>query len=232
MRRRVGLVIALAPAAVGVALACGRSRLPLPAYGDQPPGFPESRCVPWPPPPAKPELTGEPPSERAVWVDGEWIWNGRGTGPRSYAGEWDWRPGGWVEPPFGATYARARLERMPSGALAWYPGHWHVPEHYTRDAALADGVVLDAAAPISSANVPLECPPPPTTPAVAIMDAEPDGDALDAPDAPDAPVDAREGPAVVYPPDAYPTPEPKVVPDAEIPGDAKKQPVLIQPPDE
>lgn len=227
MRRRVALAIALAPLAIafGAAFACGGSRVPLPEYGEHPESFPEARCVPWPPPPAKPEQTGAPPSERSVWVDGEWVWNGRGTGPRSYVGEWDWKPGGWVEPPFGATFARSKLERLPGGALAWYPGHWHLPAHYARDAA-----VLDAAAPVSSANVLLECPPPPTAPAIAVTDAPDATDATDATGA-DAPTDVREGPAVVYPPDAFPAPEPKVVPDAEIPADTKKPPELIQPPE-
>src|SRR5262249_39678589 len=155
-----------------------------------------------------PEETGMPPEsmgKRAVWVDGEWIWKARGG---STLGKWEWQKGGWVDPPYGASYSHGTLERMKNGALVVYAPHWHLPAHYEAS--------YSPAAPISSEGLPLDCPPPPK-PEVSV-------------DIHDAGVDKHVGPVLVYPPDAPPT-APKLEPDAVIPTDAEPPPKLIQPPE-
>lgn len=212
MLLRVFVVLVPCAAIVGFA-ACGRSRIPEPEYQAHPAHATEALCVPYPPPAAKPEAIGSQPSERAVWVDGDWIWKSLGP-PTSTAGKWVWQPGAWVEAPYGATFSRAALVRLSNGALAWYPPHWHLPEHY----AAAEG--RDAAAgPMSSSGNPLVCPDPPRN---EITGAPPP--LVDA-------ADAHVGPALQYPADAPAQAPPKVVLDAVIPSDGKHPPVLIQPPE-
>jgi hypothetical protein len=90
-------------------VACGSS-LPRPPRGEPPPGAYAE--VPYPPPPAQVERVPERP-ERAVWVDGSWLW----TGTR-----WRWRDGGWFEPPpQGVVYADWEIRR-PSGTSLRFAG--------------------------------------------------------------------------------------------------------------
>ena len=104
--------------AAGVALAwgyaCGSS-LPTPRIG-QPPeatiGYVE---VPYPPPAAQVEIIPPSPHEGAVWIDGEWAWQGR---------RWTWEPGGWVVPPTGSYFAPWRTKRLDNGKLLFTPGTW------------------------------------------------------------------------------------------------------------
>src|SRR5689334_3320659 len=58
------------------------SSLPHPTYTPQP----QSALVEvaFPPPPARPEIVPDKPSDDAVWIDGEWAWRGR---------RWAWRSG-------------------------------------------------------------------------------------------------------------------------------------------
>lgn len=203
------VVVALVPSAVFAFVACGRS-VKEPSFGDHPRGATEALCVAYPPPAAKPEEIGTPPSDRAVWVDGDWKWRPLGSA-MSTKGKWEWVPGAWVHPPFGATYARSTLVRMPNGAIAWYPAHFHLPSHYD--------VRSDAAAPMASTGLPLVCPEPDknenTTAAIPLIDAG----------------DAHVGPTLLYPADAPAAAPPKVIVDAVVPADSKEPPKLIAPPE-
>jgi hypothetical protein len=93
-------------------LACS-SQLPEPRSTTQPESaFSE---VDYPPPPARVEFVPAKSSASAVWVNGEWLWSGR---------RWSWRPGAWVVPPEGASYARRALVRRDGGKLLFAPGAW------------------------------------------------------------------------------------------------------------
>jgi len=200
----------LVPCAVVAAAfaACGGPRVPEPEYREHPKQATEAMCVPYPPPAAKPEETGKPPNDRAVWIDGDWTWRPQG-GPSSTSGKWIWKPGAWVDPPYGATYSRSALVRMENGALAWYPPHFHMPPHYEAK--------IDAAAPMSSAGIALVCPDPPRQEPVGapLIDAG----------------DAHVGAAAVYAADAPAQAPPKIVYDAVIPTDTTGPPKLIPPPE-
>jgi hypothetical protein len=101
-----------------------------------------------------------------------------------------------------------------------------VPQHYGRE-----GVDVDAAGPVSSAGLALQCPAPPRPEAGLSIDddARGVGDAGDAKT--DAPADARVGPALVFGADGSTATPPTLVADAAIPGETSGPPVLIQPPD-
>ena len=211
---RLQILVVLVPCAVTAVFfaACARSRVPGPELGDHPKGATEAVCVPYPPPAAKPEVTGGAPSERAVWVDGDWIWRGRGA-PSSTAGKWEWKPGAWVEPPYGAKFARSVLVRMPNGALAWYPPHFHPAEHYELRPR------VDAAGPLASTGSVLSCPEPPRSELTGVPPPLVDAG------------DAHVGPALMYVADAPAQAPPKLVLDAIIPSDATEPPKLIPPPE-
>jgi hypothetical protein len=215
------VVIGLAPTSLAVAIfACSASRVPVPEYKPHPKHAAEAMCVPYPPPAPKPEETGLPPesmSKRAVWVDGEWVWHPRGGPPGAMLGRWEWKKGGWVEPPYGATYSRGEVDRMANGALAFYPPHWHLPDHYKETYAAASGG--SSAAPVSSEGLPLDCPAPPKHDVLGSMTS-----------IHDAGEEAHVGPALVYPADAPSSAPPKVQLDAEIPSDGAVPPKLIEPP--
>jgi hypothetical protein len=105
LRRRCTLALA--------ALAACTARLPHPLYEAQPTAALES--VGYPPPPARVEIVPARPSPRAVWIDGEWAWQGR---------RWAWRIGRWVEPPAGARYAPWTVVRGDDGSTYYAPGAW------------------------------------------------------------------------------------------------------------
>jgi outer membrane lipoprotein SlyB len=66
------------------------------------------------PPPAPADTVVVAPGPDYVWIDGEWIWNGR----------WVWRAGYWSYPPYPhAIWIRGYWHRGPYG---WRraPGHW------------------------------------------------------------------------------------------------------------
>jgi hypothetical protein len=71
--------------------------------------------VPFPPPTPKVEEIGRRPSETAVWVDGQWSWDGGG---------YVWGAGAWVEPRPGWAYAPPTVLRLRSGELLYYEGVW------------------------------------------------------------------------------------------------------------
>lgn len=111
--RRLAVAFSGALALAAAALACGAKTVPTPAYVGQPPGALVE--VPYPPPPARVEFVPEKPRDDAVWVDGEWIWQGR-----RYA----WKPGRWVVPPPGASFAPWVTVRGAIGTLYLAEGTW------------------------------------------------------------------------------------------------------------
>jgi hypothetical protein len=109
--RRVPRAAALALLLVG----CGGSSLPEPARGAHLEG--EPIAVPFPPPPARPDVIGSPPHEAKdpVWVDGQWVWRGR---------SWVWQPGQWWERPPDQVWAAPAIVRLEDGQLVWFEGTW------------------------------------------------------------------------------------------------------------
>lgn len=121
-------LLALAVAAFG----CG-TRLPGPTTGPHPAGSTNYVEVPYPPPAARVEVVPPHPREaNAVWVDGEWSWQGK---------RWVWLPGGWVAPPPGAYFAPWLVYRLDNGRLLFAPGAWHA----TKGEKLPNPLVLEAA---------------------------------------------------------------------------------------
>lgn len=111
------VAIAAATVAATTMLACGVKRLPGPAYVGQPS---EALVeVPYPPPPARVEYVPEQPDRDAVWIDGEWVWQGR-----RYA----WKAGRWVKPPANAGFAPWTTVRDPMGTLFIAEGTWRDPK--------------------------------------------------------------------------------------------------------
>ncbi|MGZ6068472.1 MAG: hypothetical protein ACXWVM_39105 [Polyangiales bacterium] len=221
LRKLMALGFAPVSLTVAIIFACSATRVPVPEYKPHPKHAAEAACVPYPPPAPKPEETGVPPasmSKRAVWIDGEWVWHGRGGPPGSVHGRWEWQKGGWVEPPYGASYSRGTLERMPNGALAFYPPHWHMPDHY-KDS-------YDAASPVSSEGFALDCPVPPAQNAsVTAHDVGPE---------------AHLGPVLTFPldadlsdsnPDVHPDAVDAPIDTASEASEKKGPPKLIAPPD-
>ena len=100
-------------AAATAMLACGGRTLPKPSYVGQPQ---EALVqVPYPPPPARVEYVPDQPDGKAVWIDGEWVWQGR-----RYA----WKPVRWVSPPANASFAPWATVRDTMGALYIAEGTW------------------------------------------------------------------------------------------------------------
>ena len=91
---------------------CG-SEVPTPHYVAQPASA--LVHVASAPPPARVETVPAQPSRGAVWLDGEWAWQGR---------KWAWRRGRWVLPPAGASYSPWTMTRDQLGAVWFAPGAW------------------------------------------------------------------------------------------------------------
>lgn len=190
-------------------IACRGAKIPGPETGDHS-GPNEGMCVPYPPPAAKVEELPPQPNGDSVWVDGEWEWQTR---------RYTWKPGGWIVPPPRSFYARSKLERMPNGALAFFPGHWHAP-HTEADADIDAG---------------LHCPDPPKAPEIVAQTGDGGGAAPKPGDADEDAEDAdvHVGPVLLYAADAPVGAAPKVIFDATLPSDAAPDapPEVIQPPD-
>jgi hypothetical protein len=97
-----------------VALGCGSSLPRLPAATQPDDAFVD---VPYPPPAAHVEQLPPKPSARAVWVDGQWVWNGG----------WVWTPGAWVAVPGNARFAPWALRRTTDGQLQFAAAAWRDP---------------------------------------------------------------------------------------------------------
>jgi hypothetical protein len=100
-------------AVLALALVACSSPVPGPRYTQQPTSALVE--VDYPPPPARVEFVPERPQRDAVWVRGEWLWDGR---------RWLWKPGAWIVPPEGAAYAKWVLVRRADGRLFFAPGRW------------------------------------------------------------------------------------------------------------
>ncbi len=55
-----------------------------------------------------------PPYAGAVWIDGDWAWNG---------GRYVYTRGYWARPRVNRVYVRGNWYRGPRG-YAWHRGHW------------------------------------------------------------------------------------------------------------
>jgi len=103
-----GLAVAIA------LLACGSGKMPAPRYVGQP----SDALLPadYPPPPARVEfIPDEPKKNGAVWIDGEWTWQGK---------RWGWKPGRWVVAPENASYSPWTAVRDARGRLLVAEGKW------------------------------------------------------------------------------------------------------------
>ena len=54
------------------------------------------------------------PYQGAVWVEGEWVWNG---------GQYRYVNGYWARPRAGRAYVRGHWEQRGRGYV-WFRGHW------------------------------------------------------------------------------------------------------------
>jgi hypothetical protein len=111
--RRLAIAIGTGLTVGCVLLACGASRLPSPIYTSQ--TSEALQQVLFPPPPARVEYVPGSPNEQAVWVDGEWTWQGR---------RWAWKPGRWVLPPKDSKFAPWTAVRDAKGGLYVAEGKW------------------------------------------------------------------------------------------------------------
>jgi|CZKU01.1.fsa_nt_gi hypothetical protein len=118
-----------AAALVLLVFACA-GRLPRPVYVAQPTSALAE--VGYPPPPARVELVPKQPSSDAVWIDGEWQWQGR---------RWAWRIGRWVVPPEGAKFSPWMMVRGADGVVFYAEGTWRDASHHdiAEPAPLATG---------------------------------------------------------------------------------------------
>jgi hypothetical protein len=171
-RRALGL----ATLGTVAAIACGAPRLPAPDYTGQPTTALVE--VPYPPPPARVEAVPEPPSERAVWIDGEWIWKRR----------WSWKAGRWVVPPPGARYAPWTTVRDRTGTLYFAAGTWR--DERGADVAEPPPVGAGNAAPVTVVDPEGETVSqgPPGAPLDAGAKSDPDAEAARALEALDVPI--------------------------------------------
>ncbi|MFT3776182.1 MAG: hypothetical protein QM820_63370 [Minicystis sp.] len=71
--------------------------------------------VPYPPPAARVEVITKRTNERAVWVDGQWEWDGE---------TWKWLSGRWMLPPPGAYFTPWTAVRRPDGRLFFARATW------------------------------------------------------------------------------------------------------------
>lgn len=109
----VAFTASVVVAAATASVACGSRTLPTPSYVGQPQQALVQ--VPYPPPPARVEYVPDQPDGDAVWIDGEWVWQGR-----RYA----WKPGRWVKPPANASFAPWAAVRDTMGSLYVAEGSW------------------------------------------------------------------------------------------------------------
>jgi hypothetical protein len=108
-------------------MGCKKSALPLPRLGPNEHTAPI--VVPYPPPPARPEIITPMPGERVVWIDGSWTWDRR---------RWIWQRGRWEAPPTGAHYALSKIVHFPDGTLGWIPGGWQTRTSKSAEPARTD----------------------------------------------------------------------------------------------
>jgi hypothetical protein len=100
-------------ALLGVAASCQGRTVPHPRYMSHPTSA--LREVPYPPPPARVEVVPDQPTDEAVWIDGEWTWQGR---------RWAWKKGRWVTPRQDVFFAPWTSTRNADGTLFVAEGAW------------------------------------------------------------------------------------------------------------
>jgi len=102
MRARVPSATAFSVVLAG----CGGVKVPTPAFGPQPIPDAAWTLVSTPPPPVEPTEPGGRPNARAVWIDGQWLY-------QRISRKWVWDKGAWCEPPVNlAYYAPPGLRRV------------------------------------------------------------------------------------------------------------------------
>ncbi len=109
-------IVALGALAIALG-GCGAS-VPLPREGNHA-GDPPV-IVPEPPPPPRIEVVPTAPEgmRDAVWISGQWAWEGR---------RWAWREGRWETQEKGATYAPPRIVYLADRQIGWFAGKWRKP---------------------------------------------------------------------------------------------------------
>ena len=112
MQRRL-LAAGVSLSIAGILLACAAPRLPAPTYVGQPTSALQEAA--YPPPPGRVEYIPNLPQEGAVWIDGEWTWQGR---------RWAWKQGRWVMPPSGARFSPWTSTRDKTGLFYVAEGKW------------------------------------------------------------------------------------------------------------
>jgi hypothetical protein len=119
MARPVGVSAFLAAVTPFIALCSCSKSLPTPRTGPHPPNTTSYIEVPYPPPAAHVEVVPKKPREGAVWVDGDWDWEGN---------KWVWESGEWVEPPANGYLAPWVTYRQENGKLLFAPASWHADD--------------------------------------------------------------------------------------------------------
>ena len=84
--------------------------------------------MPYPPPPGRVETIPHVTHERAVWIDGQWDWDGT---------EWAWSEGSWTTPVSGAYFTPWTVIRRPDGRLFFEAAAWRAPDGHRLRAANA-----------------------------------------------------------------------------------------------
>ena len=185
-------LICAAAAALGA--ACSRP-VPVPPIGPHVDDEPVE--VPYPPPPAVPEIIPKSSlGKDAVWIDGEHVWEG---------GAWVWQAGRWEKPYPDSYYARPQGLRLADGRLLWFAGAWHAAGDATKPTPRSTGTSpVRPPSPRTAEVVPLPTLPPgaehvpdPAQPPQPAPTSSPAGTSQPAPTAPPA---ATSQPAPTAPP--------------------------------
>jgi hypothetical protein len=121
----------VAPAfAALLAVACGPRPLNEPFYAPHRAGGTAWAEVASPPPVAPAEDVPAPPSDRHVWLDGQWLY-------QRVTNRWTWEPGAWCVPPSNAQfYARPALARVRH--VVGRTVRWNVMEGRYEEVDMAD----------------------------------------------------------------------------------------------
>jgi hypothetical protein len=95
-----------------ISIACGSRSVQLQHH---PPQLVDFIIVPTPPPVVPVEIVPPQPREDAVWVDGQWDWDGD---------RWQWKRGGWIIPPEGSSLSVWLYSYQKDGRVRFWPATW------------------------------------------------------------------------------------------------------------
>ena len=95
-----------------ISLACGSGSVQV---QQRPPESLDFIVVPGPPPVVPVEIVPPQPRKDAAWVDGQWAWGGD---------RWQWKLGGWVIPPEGASLSAWLYSYQKDGRVRFWPATW------------------------------------------------------------------------------------------------------------